>query len=142
MENVAETDMSEHMKEHGFRKKFLSFKGRIGRGDFFKRLGLWFSTFIVILIFARSAKYFGYTSDTFIIVTFSLAAVNYLLPIILLWRRLHDIGLPGWLGLSEIFLLYSPVNFDNNLLISAMVYLIIGVIPGTNSENKYGPKPE
>jgi uncharacterized membrane protein YhaH (DUF805 family) len=63
--------------------------------------------------------------------------VLYTLGIVLAWpcavmyiKRWHDIGLSGW---------FAILNFVPGL--SLVMWLVLGCIPGTPGENKYGPNP-
>ncbi len=62
-----------------------------------------------------------------------------LIPSIALFvRRLHDINQTGWIYLGIVVISLLPLIG----LLGTVATIVIGVIPGTVGENKYGPDPK
>ena len=53
-------------------------------------------------------------------------------------RRLHDINQTGWIALGVYIVSVIPIIG----LLGSVAQIVIGVIPGTVGENKYGPDPK
>lgn len=58
--------------------------------------------------------------------------------IALLVRRLHDINQTGWIALG----LYIAGLIPLIGILASIAQIVIGVLPGTVGENKYGPDPK
>jgi uncharacterized membrane protein YhaH (DUF805 family) len=62
-------------------------------------------------------------------------------------KRLHDIGLPGWLlavwwfAAFTISFLRFPHAILYGYLVSIPFELVLMIVPGTNGPNQYGAKP-
>lgn len=132
--------------------------GRVSRREFFGVLAAFTATVFVAF---RSTVYAGPMFDT-VILALCLAAT---LPVIATgWRRLHDIGLPGWPALSP-FLLFGSVpawvatdraHFSQGgqipgtvggvldrtaAAIAALAVLVLSAFPSHPGPNRYGPNP-
>lgn len=110
--------------------KYATFIGRASRKEFWMfnliyilvALILFFTCLIVAMLTNTSGS-IGYPVG---IIIFFLATI--IPSIALTARRLHDAGLSAWLLLI-------------GLLAGNIVFLIYGLIPGTNGPNSYGEKP-
>ena len=59
-------------------------------------------------------------------------------------KRLHDIGLSAWwlvLALLVYLLIALFVSLPASRLLSFVLWVVIGVIPGAKGANRYGPDP-
>ncbi|WP_409309321.1 DUF805 domain-containing protein [Pectobacterium sp. B1J-3] len=127
----------------------FSFKGRIGRRDFWVWIALWLLA-MVILFTLSGQNWLDVQSTAFVIVA-------------LLWptsamvvKRLHDRGKSGWWALLLVvaWVLASgnwsmlPVVWQWGIgrfiptLIGIMMVLDCGVFLGTKGENRFGPEAE
>lgn len=126
-------------------KKYFSFKGRLPRSEYIaflvKLLILGLPYFIYIILDLRKYKAFNVMRfDQFLFNLFDQSIiyifVNLLIIIffIIIYlsstvRRLHDIGLSGWV----LLLGFLPSG--------GAIYMPLALIPGTKGHNKYGPDP-
>ena len=121
----------------GLTANYVNFAGRARRKEFWSFCLFWAIGLAVLVTIGLS---FDLSSDDFEgggylpVVTFSLLGIYAVLTILpwiaLLVRRLHDIGLTGWLAI----LCFLPY-------IGALATLVFGLIPTQIGENKYGPMP-
>ena len=95
-------------------KHNFDFKGRAGRKVFW--------------LFALNIIIFGYMLS---FITDALTAILYLAVLLphlgLIVRRIHDINLNGW----WVLVLLVPI-------LGNIAFVVLGCIPGTEGENKYG----
>lgn len=123
--------------------------GAPGRGD---RFGRW------IAGRARRREYWAWMAPIFLLelllaVLGPVGAIVAGLLRTLIWiRRLHDLGLTGWLvvafniGTNALsFALLAFADAGNAALITSLVVcamiLVMGVIPGQANANRFGPPP-
>ncbi|AZO26906.1 DUF805 domain-containing protein [Mesorhizobium sp. M1B.F.Ca.ET.045.04.1.1] len=115
---------------------YLNFTGRARRKEFWA-FYLWFSILFVALfgfgiLLNLAISGFDDGPGTSIghipALLFVLAAI--LPSIAVVVRRLHDIGLTGWL----VLLCYTPA-------LGAMAFLVFGLLPSQFKENRWGPMP-
>jgi uncharacterized membrane protein YhaH (DUF805 family) len=102
-------------------------KGRAGQAEFW-----WFYLFAIVvyvIAYIVDGVLFGTTYDG----TLVLAAASTVVALALLAptfavsaRRLHDIGLNGWIAIA---------------IIIPLVGIVIGLVPGKPEANEYGPRP-
>lgn len=117
----------------------LSFKGRITRQEFLIRL------IIALLGFAFGGFYL--TNPNLRTKPFwSLFLVIYcfLYCTAIIARRLHDLGLTGWLSILNIvvFLTFDYFHMTNaGYMFEFVFYTALLTIKGLPSDNKYGPNP-
>ncbi len=140
---------------------FANFEGRASRSEFW-----WFYLFTALAYVAASvvdAVFIGFLGRQAPYFVFGMmVAVLLFVPTAgLAWRRLHDIGLPGWVNLPwlvfyVVWVLYAvstiafPSDYDAEAdigisLIFLMVflpYLVMYLIPSNSAENLYGKVPE
>lgn len=116
---------------------YLNFAGRARRKEFWSFCLFWAIGFAVLVTIGL---FFDLEGDDFErggdlpIVMVGLVGLYVLLTILpwiaLLVRRLHDVGLTGWLAI----LYFVPY-------IGWLVMLVFGLIPSQVGENRYGPAP-
>ena len=105
-------------------KHFFDFNGRAGRKVF------WMFTLnllVINLILNYLLNRFDYVG---IIIGIVFSVIMFFPILGLDVRRLHDINLSGW----WVLLCFIPV-------LGIVAIIVYGCIPGTESENKYGPVP-
>ena len=103
--------------------KYTDFEGRATREEF------WMFILVYIIIYIVLSIVFSLLALEVLIFLFSLAV---LVPSIAITaRRLHDTGKSGWWQLIGLV----PV-------IGWLIVIILLVGKGTESENKYGPRPK
>ena len=123
----------------------FSFKGRIGRRDFWIWIGVWIVAMLALFIFANNAWLNTQTAD--------FALVSLLWPTAaVLVKRLHDRGRSGLWALLVILawmllagnwsMLPSMLPWVVGRLIPTIIFVMIivdlGAFVGTQGENKYG----
>ena len=117
-------------------KKCFDFKGRAERIDFWyffllnTIIGVILLFIMIMIIRNSNIDVFNGTAE-FI---FSALIVYLIMTILILAvsvRRLHDIGLSGW-----VFLIYFIPS------IGQIVLLVLSLIDGDPGDNKYGPNPK
>ena len=140
---------------------FANFEGRASRSEFW-----WFYLFTVLVYVAASivdAVFIGFLGRQAPYFVFGMMVVVVLfIPTAgIAWRRLHDIGVPGWVNLPwlavyVVWVLYAisliafPSDYDAeaDLGVSLIVffvflpYLIMYLIPSSPADNRYGKVPE
>lgn len=121
---------------HAFIDDYRNFRGRARRKEFWA-FYLWFSIvfvalfgFGVLLNLAISGFDDGPTTSIGHIPVLLFVLVTILPSIALVVRRLHDIGLTGWL----VLLCYTPA-------LGAVAFLVFGLLPSQYGENRWGPTP-
>ena len=61
---------------------------------------------------------------------------------VILARRLHDLNVPGWwvvlLWALPLALRHTPLPPGTGTLVSFLIVVVIGIVPGTNGRNSYG----
>lgn len=75
-----------------------------------------------------------------ILLLFALVSI---LPVAsLLFRRVHDLGLTGWI--AALILLCSVLGYFVSILsiVAGIGYLVVAFMPGKAGDNKYGPSPK
>ncbi len=110
------------------------FQGRLGRKHFFL-------TYVYILMpmaFAITilGSMMGMDPTG---LTFFMSSI--LFPIIIIpttVRRLHDLGLSGWIMIAILLIPYIGSNISMNLLASILVSGYLFLYPGKSEPNKYG----
>lgn len=73
----------------------------------------------------------------------ALFGVASILPVAsLLYRRVHDLGLTGWIAAAII--LFTALGYVISILSipAAIGFLIVAFMPGKPGDNKYGPSPK
>ncbi len=140
---------------------FANFEGRASRSEFW-----WFSLFTALVYVAasvldaafigvldRQAPYFVFGMMVEVLLFVPAAGIS--------WRRLHDIGVPGWVNLPwlviyVVWILYAvsliafPSDYDAEadlgvsliVLIVFIPYLVMYLIPSNTAENRYGKVPD
>ncbi|TPN83837.1 DUF805 domain-containing protein [Mesorhizobium sp. CU3] len=116
---------------------YVNFNSRARRKEFWSFCLFWAIGFAVLVTIGL---FFDLSGDDFErggelpIVMFGLVAIYVLLTILpwvaLLVRRLHDVGLTGWLAI----LYFVPY-------IGWLMMVVFGLIPSQAGENKHGPVP-
>ncbi|MBC5840445.1 DUF805 domain-containing protein [Flavobacterium sp. F-380] len=139
-------------------KRLFSYDGRIGRTDFFLKIGL-LSLFFYSIFKTTITSDAEYYNDYEIVLLLVLLNILWLIleikPII---KRLHDLNLPGWVSLLPIipkqlllfaFILkgYISIDYAAGIIIIFMwtvpfSMLLLTLIPGSKSQNKYGNSEE
>lgn len=69
---------------------------------------------------------------------FLVLGLSYLAMAAVSIRRLHDIGITGWVYLA----LYVAVNIPLLNILAVIIYLVLMALPGTAGPNKYGSHPD
>lgn len=96
--------------------KVTDFKTRTSRNNF------WYAWIIIFAVSFVSGFIFGLIRLPFLS---GIVALVLLVPgLSLLWRRMHDIGKPGYFGLIPLYNIYLAIQ------------------QGEDKENEYGPAPE
>lgn len=111
----------------GIEGLFFSFKGRIGRGQFWKGFLLLIGVGVLITFIAGAG---GVSEDTMegLIAAYGLATM---VPFLALQvKRLHDRGKSGW------FTLLGFIPF-----VSIWLAIELFLLSSEEGENKYGPEP-
>jgi Predicted membrane protein len=140
--------------EGGWKEKYISFSGRVGRGAYAKR-GLVVIT-LTMLVFGLTilaglefARFYSWDIPTWLILVWATAG-----PIILVSsfslgvRRLHDMGRSGGIILLMMLLAFI-LGFVAASIKSGLLLLLVGIVtaafqlslylwPGTKGVNKYG----
>lgn len=122
--------------------KYFQFSGRANRKEycFFYLLELTGGSAVFFIIknndiFSLKIVYLS----VFILFLFLLPSITVSV------RRLHDINFSGWWFLIIIIFCVEGNNFFNNLtggfIIANIPHVILGLIPGTLTTNKYGDLP-
>lgn len=64
---------------------------------------------------------------------------------VILARRLHDLDIAGWwvvlLWALPLALKHTPLPAGTGTVVSFLVVVVIGVVPGTRGRNRYGSDP-
>ncbi|MCL2891880.1 DUF805 domain-containing protein [Brenneria tiliae] len=127
----------------------FSFKGRIGRRDFWIWLGIWLA--LMLLLFTLAGLKWLDTQST----AFALVALLWPTAAIVV-KRLHDRNKSGWWALLLIvawilaagnwYMLPAIWQWGIGrflpILICVMVFLDCGVFVGTSGDNRFGPQAE
>lgn len=115
---------------------YRNFAGRARRKEYWA-FHLWFTVifaglfgFGILLNLAISGFGDGPRTSVGYIPALLFVLVAILPSMALVVRRLHDIGLTGWLAL----LCYTPA-------LGAVAFLVIGLVPSRFGENRWGPVP-
>ncbi len=117
----------------------LSFKGRMGRLDAFIHSRI---TVVIEILCTYLGTLVIDEDFTFLVVILGVILIlNNLRFIVIMWRRLHDIGVSGlfYLPVFAIEIMSEPYPFME--IISIIVNLVILLIPGNAAANKYGDVP-
>lgn len=107
------------------------FRGRARRSAYwFWQLFIWLSVFAIALIAVIAFQVTRDPTISRICVGVGLVfyVVAWLPNLALLVRRMHDIGITGWI------LLIALIPY-----LGALVLFVLTVIPGTRGTNRYGP---
>lgn len=126
-----------------FFQRYTDFQGRSRRSEF------WWIFLLNILVGLVGGFLLGllggYGTGNLNPIGFVIAGLLgiYVLAIIvpsiaLFVRRLHDINQTGWIALGVYVISLIPLIG----LLGSIAQIVIGVIPGTVGENKYGPDPK
>ena len=162
--NRPKNPMSFKQAIKNFFKKWADFKSRSSRSEY-----NWFILFSIILnivveiIFTITFViiYLGDPDSVFTLITIAILLILTLIICILLLlliipsitltiRRLHDLGFSGWYLLWYLLISTSSliISYVVNYYLFILVYvlilipsLLIMILPGENSHNKYGPIP-
>jgi uncharacterized membrane protein YhaH (DUF805 family) len=117
---------------------FLSASGRTARGPFLMAAG-------ALLLFATLYESFGITLH--LLTGWLIYPPLLFFAACVLSRRLHDRGRSGWWAalvlLSLIAVWPTPKHFLDFLFAGVVVWAVIelGVMPGEQGANRYGPNP-
>lgn len=147
-----------------FFKKWADFKTRSSRSEYnwFILFSFIYNIFVEIIVsITLVIIYLGDLNSIFtlaliiilsililVIVIFSLLLIIPSITISI--RRLHDFGYPGWYLLWYVFIssLVLIISYMINYYLFIIIYgvilipqLLIMILPGENSHNKYGPIP-
>jgi uncharacterized membrane protein YhaH (DUF805 family)/cold shock CspA family protein len=125
----------------GITSNYANFRDRAPRKEFWSYIAFWTIIFIVLVIGSFAVDVAVGNLDTFndMVPAVSLTtAAMFVLATIVPWialtvRRLHDVGMSGWLAL-----LIHPLML---VWLGYLVLLVIGLIPSQASDNKWGPVP-
>jgi uncharacterized membrane protein YhaH (DUF805 family) len=122
-------------------KRYAQFEGRSGRREF-----LWYSLFLTLcyaVAFAIVVVVIGFEltessdadSEIFVILAIlgAVFLINFVPGLALTTRRLHDMGLPGWLSIVAVVVVFI-FSF-----IGWIAYMIVMSLPPKQGENEYGP---
>ena len=128
------SDVNNMSTDSSYDPKVFSVKGRIGRLRYLAYNLLGFLAYLpAIAILAMTFSTNG-PGSTFGVVTTVITGISYLLAfiwmIIVSIRRFNDINMTGWLSIT----MFVPV-------INLIAGLALLFAPGTNTSNKYGPRP-
>lgn len=122
--------------------KYVEFRGRAGRSEY------WYWHLSVILISLtlyvvykamdlcalECAPAFAFWSKN--VVSYAVAPPNWTAAA----RRLHDLGLTGWISAVPVALWFIPIPHAKLLAAIAIVaLLVLFLFPGRPEANKYGP---
>jgi uncharacterized membrane protein YhaH (DUF805 family) len=129
-----------------FFKRYTDFQGRSRRSEFWWVQLLNFVIFFVGVVLAMVVGGFDPSGVTApnpigigILAILGIYVLAILIPSIALFiRRLHDINQTGWIYLAIVVVGFIPVIG----LLGSIAQIVVGVIPGTVGENKYGPDPK
>ncbi|MBJ7222086.1 MULTISPECIES: DUF805 domain-containing protein [unclassified Brenneria] len=127
----------------------FSFKGRIGRRDFWIWLGVWLA--LLMVLFTLAGQNWLDTQST----AFAIVALLWPTSAIVV-KRLHDRNKSGWWALLLIVAWILAAGNWSMLpsiwqwgigrfiptLICVMVFLDCGVFAGTAGDNRFGPQAE
>ena len=118
------------------RRLFLTFKGRVGRRTFWLTCWLtWFlATLLMVFVLAFAEGLFGYEGEqadlffgNWILIWIFVSPFLFMALQI---KRLHDRNLSAWWS----FLGVIP-------FVSYLWWIVLGFLPGTKGQNRYGPDP-
>jgi uncharacterized membrane protein YhaH (DUF805 family) len=129
-----------------FFKRYTDFQGRSRRSEFWWVQLLLFIVFFVGVILAMTLGGFDPSGagdinpiGMGILGLLGIFLLAIIVPSIALFvRRLHDINQTGWIYLAIVIVGLIPVIG----LLGSIAQIVVGVIPGTVGENKYGPDPK
>ena len=116
-----------------FTSNYFNFRGRASRKEF------WSVQLVLTVLFTIlpiAVYLIPPISSIIIIIFFIFLFASFIPSIALCFRRLHDIGLPGYV----YFLLIIP-NFVTQSKIISLVIILIFCLRSHNGDNKYGPHP-
>ncbi|MEL1249569.1 DUF805 domain-containing protein [Aurantiacibacter gilvus] len=133
-----------------YKKLYRAIKGRSGRQEYWMFFLLFLALHIVPLILffgmfggissldpqnmAGAMAGLGIITMLLFIPLYAVLAVTYLAMAAVSIRRLHDIGITGWVYVALYVVLFIPfLNF-----LAMIVYLVLMALPGTAGPNKYG----
>lgn len=111
--------------------KWADFQGRARRSEYwFWQLFVWlvFIAFFVMdgIISVSGGRTAG---NVFLLIGVALFAISMFLPgLAVLVRRMHDLGVTGWI------VLISLIPY-----LGGLILLIMSIVPGTEGDNAYGP---
>lgn len=117
-------------------RRYARFDGRSGRREFwwyslFLALGYFLVPVLLAILFAALPGEVGVAVVSIWIGLFFLA--NFVPGLAVSVRRLHDLGLSGWLLLAA----YGVMLFLS--IIGWIGYLVVMALPGQDRDNAYGP---
>ncbi len=133
-----------------YKKLYRAIKGRSDRQEYWMFFLLFLALHIVpaILFFgmaggissldpqnmAGAMAGLGIVTLLLFIPLYAVLAVTYLAMAAVSIRRLHDIGITGWVYVALYVTLFIPfLNF-----LGIIVYIVLMALPGTAGPNKYG----
>lgn len=133
-----------------YKKLYRAIKGRSGRQEYWMFFLLFVALHIIpaILFFgafggmstldpqnmAGAMAGLGIVTILLFIPLYAVLAVTYLAMAAVSIRRLHDIGITGWVYVALYVTLFIPLlNF-----LGIIAYLVLMALPGTAGPNKYG----
>ena len=122
-------------------KRYAQFNGRSGRREFW-----WYSLFLALgyivppillslLVGMLSGGSGGFGVAALSVWWLLFFLVNFIPGLAVSVRRLHDLGLSGWLLLAA----YAAMLFLS--VLGWIGYLVVMALPGQARENQYGPVP-
>ncbi len=111
-------------------KAWANGKGRARRAEYW-----WFYLFALLIVFGFAVADASWTVEEFgefRPITMSIVALYFIGPYFSVSaRRLHDVGMSGWLALLAII----PY-------IGWLFMLVVACLPGQDKANQYGPDPK
>jgi uncharacterized membrane protein YhaH (DUF805 family) len=138
---------------------FFNFRGRASRKTFWKTYLIQFAIILLIFFVENVIIRYIYVSASDLPGARVVLDITLLLLQLLIWviilaipfifiRRLHDLNLSGWwlLAMSVGAAIAIDVGIANDAAVAtgtsiSVLASLVGIIPGTAGENKFGPDP-
>jgi uncharacterized membrane protein YhaH (DUF805 family) len=133
---------------------FFSFKGRISRQEFW--LGYCGTLIVLMFLELKLEDFFLFMRrpigrpwyrdelDLTIMLAQAAAGLASVWPLTAIYvKRLHDLSLSGWwtLGVPAIAIAFQMAGFKPGSVYFTIIILLIGFIPGTRGDNRFGSDP-
>lgn len=109
-------------------KSFFSPNGRLRRKHYFLRLILLGIPALILVEISKNPQELSITAGVFVFILSAFVSISAIIQVV---KRLHDIGLNGWLWIISLI----PIA---NLIFG--LYLLF--MDGTKGPNKYGDDPK